>query len=538
MPPKRIYTWEELESIYGPRTTPTVAPKQTRQSEARGGSDTSFRDLPGNILPSAGRAIKDISSAVAHPVQTAKALGAVGMGVAEKILGDKRHSEEPADRIGQFFKDRYGSLDSVKQTFINDPVGFLLDASVVLGGTGAALKGAGVAGKIGALEKAGSVVSKVGRAADPLAQTVKLTGKAASKTLEGVGNLGAKVTGLTTTRGSEVIKTAFQAGKTKSPDFVKALRTEGEKAKIVDDFRDALGTLNEQRGAEYRSRLAEISKNTEALDISPVKKTLETSLEKFGVTKTDNGYDFSRSPITNPSDQQKVLSVISDIEGWGTKAGDRTATGIDILKRRVGDYITEGGQARALIKGVQGEVDTILKTQVEGYKDMVKGYAQSSELIDEIETTFSLGGKAKTESAINKMLGALREDKELRTSLVKQLEQKAGVKITDKIAGAALNDWLPPSLVGRGFAAGGVSGSILSPKFVIGAAVGLATLSPRLVGEVVRGLGLTARQADNLVKMVGSIKKKVPGIGKMSPQQIEQAIFQAGRAGNVVKPKE
>lgn len=69
-------------------TLPPKTPKPTRQSEARGGSDTSFRDLPGNILPSAGRAIKDISSAVIHPVQTAKALGAVGMGVAEKILGD------------------------------------------------------------------------------------------------------------------------------------------------------------------------------------------------------------------------------------------------------------------------------------------------------------------------------------------------------------------------------------------------------------------------------------------------------------------
>ncbi len=133
-------------------------------------------NLPGSAL-SAG---ENIYTAIRHPLDTANALGNVASGGLEKITGAQLQPEAPQfDAFNSMLKDRYGidltnlvkshgDLESAKKTLATDPVGFLMDLSTVLGGTGAGLKAAGEAGKIGALAKVGEITGAVGAAVDPL----------------------------------------------------------------------------------------------------------------------------------------------------------------------------------------------------------------------------------------------------------------------------------------------------------------------------------------------------------------------------------
>ncbi len=122
-----------------------------------------------NLPESALSAGENIYTAIRHPLDTANALGDVAAGGLEKLTGAQIQPEaQKFDALVGMLKDRYGGMEATKKTIATDPVGFLMDLSTVLGGTGAGLKAAGEAGKIGALAKVGEVTGAVGAAVDPL----------------------------------------------------------------------------------------------------------------------------------------------------------------------------------------------------------------------------------------------------------------------------------------------------------------------------------------------------------------------------------
>lgn len=87
-------------------------------------------------------------------------------------------SEQVADAAGQFYADRYSSPEQAWQTFNEDPVGVLLDASTVLTGGGSLATKVGTASKVSKAAKVGKVVSATGRAIDPVGQLLNVPGKA------------------------------------------------------------------------------------------------------------------------------------------------------------------------------------------------------------------------------------------------------------------------------------------------------------------------------------------------------------------------
>lgn len=135
---------------------------QRRQEE-----DDPFADIPGkdgqpvnfdlmtavgNIPSSALGVAKDFYDAATSPVETAKAIGNIGKGLVSK--GMRVHGaamtgqpygqvpeildESAADAAGQFYKDRYGSMDAIKTTAMEDPAGMMLDVASVVPGAATA----------------------------------------------------------------------------------------------------------------------------------------------------------------------------------------------------------------------------------------------------------------------------------------------------------------------------------------------------------------------------------------------------------------
>lgn len=115
----------------------------------------------GNIGKSGVKLVGDIGSAVLNPVDTAKSLYGLGSGIVQMAIPGEQGNEKLAKAVGQFYVNRYGSLDNAWNSFYSDPVGVAADVSTVLGLGAGATKLAG----LGKLSKGLSTASKI---VDPL----------------------------------------------------------------------------------------------------------------------------------------------------------------------------------------------------------------------------------------------------------------------------------------------------------------------------------------------------------------------------------
>src|SRR3990167_9309402 len=144
-----------------------------RTAKPRGGVGALFgkaKQIVGNIPSSGARVVSDIAKAGAgffdprqiagvereggefsrNPlVATGQALGSLLLGGLSKagVIPEEPQTKARFEAITQFFKERYGSKEALEKTITEDPAGFAMDVSAVIGGGGAVLKGAGMAGK-------------------------------------------------------------------------------------------------------------------------------------------------------------------------------------------------------------------------------------------------------------------------------------------------------------------------------------------------------------------------------------------------------
>lgn len=156
--------------------------------------DTSFAQLPGNILPSAMNFVGGVASAILHPLDTLSSLSKVGEGALNSLFGTRgsvnqnpqqvEESKRAFDQVKDYFVNRYGGSENIKRTIINDPVGFAADLSSVLdlGATsiGALSKTAEAAGAVktaSTLSKASEVLGSGAEISNPIVQGTNIIRK-------------------------------------------------------------------------------------------------------------------------------------------------------------------------------------------------------------------------------------------------------------------------------------------------------------------------------------------------------------------------
>jgi hypothetical protein len=142
-------------------TRPIGAPKIVRfeplQPEGK-----SLTGLVSNIGSSAKNLLENTLAAVMHPIQTGTTMLDIALGITQKMLPASSRSEaallqqQVADAMGQYFAQRYGSVQGVQEAAYNDPVGVLADVSSVLTLAG------GTAMRVGSLSKLGRRVVQIG----------------------------------------------------------------------------------------------------------------------------------------------------------------------------------------------------------------------------------------------------------------------------------------------------------------------------------------------------------------------------------------
>lgn len=383
-----------------------------------------------------------------------------------------------------------GDFNGARQTLNNDPVGQILPFILVA---------RGIAEKNGVGSQFDNAISTI---AKPVTAPVEFIG---SKIKSAVGTVAAETLGNTTGAGASSINEAFNH----TQAFTDALRGKVNPDELVQTVQDAVSGIASNRRTQYLSDLAKVGAQKTSLDISPVFNTLDQQLKNFGVTEgKDGALNFSRSSIANNGTARADIQGVYDtLKDWGTQPGDRTAVGVDTLKKQLSDFYSPSGSARAFVQSVKGSVSDILQKQVPGYADMTKSYSEASSLLDDIKSATGIGsGPAKVDTVFTKLTSAMKGDKQLRLEVLNEIQAKgAQPDIMGKIAGMNMQTFFPKSLIGKGIDVG-LLYHFFDPSFI---PVFLST-SPRLMGEFVRALGLGADKTSAILNTLNNLR--VPGV--------------------------
>lgn len=189
---------------------PAIDPGKVKWDEVTGVPDVGVSGIPGprrtwgqtaveavtNVPKSGFEFLKGLYSAVTSPVQTVSGLMDVAAGglknITPKAVKDfidlfetdpdaAKRAVDSANAFGGFYKDRYGSIDSLKNTLATDPVGAAADLSTLLtAGSTATTRVAPTTAK---------VLGSASRIVDPLTYPMKAVGAGMRATAAGTGNV-------------------------------------------------------------------------------------------------------------------------------------------------------------------------------------------------------------------------------------------------------------------------------------------------------------------------------------------------------------
>ena len=289
-----------------------------------------------------------------------------------------------------------------------------------------------------------------------------------------------QVLGKTTGAGAVALRQALE---NPSADLTNAMRGGVSEMDILGHAKDALQTIKDARAAEYQAKLQNLTMSGPgtSLDISPIQRNLRSQLDKFNIkVTTDGNLDFARSTVRDAAAQNEVLGIYNDVMNWGKQAGDRTPYGVDILKRRIDDAYSPSSTARVINQSTKDAAREVLNTQVPGYQEMTRGYAEASKHLEELKDLSLESSNPGT--AIRKLNTVLNQNNGYRQMLLEGLNKNSPVDIPGEVAGRALSPWMPRGIMGP-LAGAGVAESVLHGIHP-GALAALAITSPRTMGEL------------------------------------------------------
>ena len=219
----------------------------TTRQNVQAESDRSLGGFAGNVIKSGYNVAKGVVGAVMHPLDTATTLLDVGAGALQKAVPQgvadfiNKFDSNPeaavraskvANAVGGMYADRYGSVEGIKKTLYEDPVGAAADLSTILSlGAGAVRQAPNIAA--GALKVAGApemaaTVARTAPTAAEIAAPVAEVGRAVNPMnyvpLETAGKLVAKGGNFLANAVNPKSAALISAAEGRGPEIVNALR--------------------------------------------------------------------------------------------------------------------------------------------------------------------------------------------------------------------------------------------------------------------------------------------------------------------------
>lgn len=449
----------------------------SRNEERRAGIDSGLQQLgadPNSLTYKGGKLAGEIAGTAGAGGVLAK--GAQAVGAAPKIVS--------ALSTGGF------NLGSPAATTVG---GRMADAA--LRATAGAVTGGAQAGLVDPSQaEAGAVVGGA------LPGATQLAGKAGAAVKNAIGTLATNTFGATTGAGSEAVRTAFEAGKQGSREFLDNMRGNTPFEDVVDSARNALVKMKMQRSAAYKSGMADVSNDKSVLDFAPV----DDALNRISGAGKYKGISI-RQKAGDTADELKSI-----VDEWRQldPAEYHTPEGFDALKQAIGDIRDStqfGTNSRRIADDLYNAVKGQITQQSPGYAKVMKDYQEASDTLKELERTFSLGDKAKVsrDTALRKFQSLMRNNAQTnygnRLDAAKKL-QAGGEDVLPAVAGQSMGSWTPRGMVGAVEKGAIGLGSLLQPQLLAAAPFA----SPRVVGEASYKLGQLAGGAQRGGSIISS----------------------------------
>ena len=242
-----VVDYDALAKQYGGADTPSSSGIPAKRR--------SFSDVPGealaNVGPSAVNFYKGLVTAITNPVQTVSGVLDVGAGALQNLLPKElvdlvnqidnkpeaaKRAVDAANAVGGLYKDRYGSVEALKNTLATDPVGAAADLSTLFtGGASATARVAPAASK---------VLGTAAKYTNPLAPVAAAANYGLATGAKGAGNVIDAITGQSAT---------VRAGTLAR----NALTEEGRAPQNLAAAQNALA--NAQPGMTVRQALADVT---------------------------------------------------------------------------------------------------------------------------------------------------------------------------------------------------------------------------------------------------------------------------------------
>jgi hypothetical protein len=541
-----------LDELYGVPATGLNAdlygsPKPAEKSKPMGYGEMVGQAIT-NIPSSAGNLVSGLYHAVTNPVQTVSGIMDIAAGGLQNAMPKSvvdfvnKFESNPeaaqraviaANEAGGALKQRYGSVEGIKNTIATDPVGAMADLSTLITGVGGLARG-GAIGLNAIPKNAASPIAKtvsglntgadiLGRAADvtnPINAMVKLP----SKAYDLAGALTKQGLALKTGVGTEPITQAVKAGQEGNATFLENMRGQVPITQVLDDAKTNLAKMNLDKQAEYRSGMVNVKSDTSVLDFAGIDKAI----------KDAESMAYFKGKIKDKTAAKVLDDIKNKVADWkkSDPAEYHTPEGMDNLKQSLwedfGKLGMEEKTAYSAGKQVYDAVKKEISTQAPEYSKVMKNYTEATEQIKEIERALSLGQKASADTAMRKLQSLMRNNVNTnygqRLELAKQLEAMGGNEMMPALAGQALNQFTPRGLqrataAPEALLAYGAGGPAL-------AVADLATSSPRFVGEAAYKYGQMLDALNKAKQPISNISNKM----NVSPQQARLAALLAAQA--------
>lgn len=315
----------------------------------------------------------------------------------------------------------------------------------------------------------------------------QVAAKGLAKGLEFAGKFGKQAIGKLTGAGTGAADEAFKGGEA----FTDAMRGKTKPEEIVANAKEALSAIKDKRATAYQEQLAKI-KGGQEIDITPIQVKMSDLMKRFGVrVEADGSLNMTRTSLGKAGNKD-VEDVVQTIRGWGQQKGDKSAVGLDTLKRQLDDFYSDSSNARGFVAALRNEVKGTIVKNVPEYATMTKDYAEATTLIKDIESGLMLRkqgmtGRITADQTLRRLMSAMRDNFVLRRELLEVLGDQGGKDLAAEVGGVAMSQYLPRGLAGVPAGMAGMAAALqyINPKF----APLIAASSPRLAGEFLRMLG-------------------------------------------------
>jgi hypothetical protein len=479
-----------------------------------------------NAPQSASRFIGGLVNAVTSPIETAGNVGDLLAGGIRKVTpsvisnifdraspADIARQSNTANAFGGMMKDRYGTIEGVKNTIATDPVGALADLSTVLTGGAAA-------------------TSKLPMVSNALQKGASLTNplSVVAPVVRGVGRMietpASAVLGVSTGVGQDTIRNAAKAGFNKDASFMDNISGKSGMADVLDTVQTNLQNMGAKKAADYRSGMVDIKGDKSVLSFSGVDKALKDAQDVVSY----------KGQVTNTKAAGLLDNINTEVQGWKNLNAKEyhTPEGLDKLKQKIGGMVDsipfEEKTARMVGNNIYNSIKKEISSQAPTYSKVMSDYSAATEQIRDIERALSQNKGANVDTSLRKLQSLTRNNVNTnygnRLDMAKALEEQGGNSFLPALSGQAMNSWAPRGLVGQGAmgagGAGGLATAAINPAIAAGLIGSMALTSPRLIGTGLYGAGRGARLASDMVtapmKAMGLNTRNAPTYGLLSSQ--------------------